>query len=76
MSPLEQAVEVCGSQAALARAIDVTPVFVHQMLRGLRQVPPRLCRRIEAATGGQVTAEQLRPDVFGVPTPASRTASA
>ncbi len=69
MTPIERAVAECGSQAALAKAIRVTPVFVNQMRHGLKQVPARLCRAIETATGGAVTAEQLRPDVFGEPKP-------
>lgn len=65
MTPIEKAVAVCGSQAELARRIGVTTVFAHQMVRGIKKIPPGLCRKIEHATDGQVTAEALRPDVFG-----------
>lgn len=64
MSPIEIAVKAAGSQAALARELGVSAPFVSQMVSGVKNVPPGLCRAIEALTGGTVTAEQLRPDVF------------
>lgn len=60
-----RAAEIVGSQAALARVIGVKPPTVNQWANGERPVPATLCRAVEAATGGAVTAEQLRPDVFG-----------
>lgn len=65
MKPLERAVEICGSQKALAESISVTPVFVSQMIGGVKRIPPRLCLPIEEATDGQVTRYDLRPDIFG-----------
>lgn len=62
---IDDAVKAAGTQAKLARAIDVSPVFVSQMRSGVKAVPAELCPRIELATGGQVTREQLRPDIFG-----------
>ncbi|WP_444890024.1 transcriptional regulator [Microbulbifer sp. CnH-101-E] len=64
-SAIDDAVRVVGSQAKLARAIGVTPVFVSQMRRGLRAVPPKLCTKIELATQRKVSRACLRPDVFG-----------
>lgn len=54
-----------GGQAALARALDVTPQAVSQWVNGKRPVPPRLAIRIEELTG--VSRHELRPDVFGAP---------
>lgn len=62
---VRRAVEVLGSQAALARALGVTPVTVGQWLkpevRTGRQVPPKQCIRIEQVTGKQVKRQDLRP---------------
>lgn len=67
MSPIKRAVKYFGSQAALAKAIGVSQVFVCHMCAEKRKVPPRLCRLIEHLTGGDVCAEELRPDVFCPP---------
>lgn len=75
MTPIARAVELLGSQANLARAIKKTPVEVHQWLHGKRPVPATSCRAIEKATGGEVTKEELRPDVFGEPKPRKREAA-
>lgn len=73
---LSRAVKIAGGQVALAAAIrarmtdsKVTQAFVHKWLNSKSQrgrVPPaEYCRAIEAATGGQITRYDLRPDVFG-----------
>ena len=59
------AVAAAGSQTELARQLECSQVFVHQMQHGLRKVPARLCLPIERATGGAVTRYDLRPDIFG-----------
>lgn len=64
MPAIQNAVEILGSQSALAASIGVSPSFVNQLVNGLRPVPPKLCRRIEVATAGKVTRKQLRPDIF------------
>lgn len=56
-----------GAQSELARALDITPVLIHQWATGRRRVPAERCRAIEEATGGVVKAADLRPDVFGGP---------
>ena len=65
MNPIEKAVQLAGGQTSLAKAIGVSPSFVSQWLSGARPVPAARCRAIEAATDGQVTSVDLRPDVFG-----------
>ena len=65
MKPIEKAVQLCGSQKALAKKIDVTPVFVSQMVTGAKSIPARLCLPIENATENRVTRYELRPDIFG-----------
>jgi DNA-binding transcriptional regulator YdaS (Cro superfamily) len=51
-----------GRASALARAIGVSPVTVHQWAGG-KQVPAERCPQIEAWSCGQVTCELLRPDL-------------
>lgn len=58
---IKRAIEAKGSGAALASAIDRSPQFVSQLLRGERSVPAELCPVIERETG--VRCEDLRPDV-------------
>lgn len=60
---IKRAINLKGSGAAFASAIDRSPQFVSQLLRGERSVPAELCPLIERATGGAVRCEELRPDV-------------
>ncbi len=63
---IQAAARILGNQAALARALGVTPVVVGQWLKPEvatgRAVPPKQCVRIEQLTNGQVTRQELRPD--------------
>lgn len=67
MTPIERAVEVMGSQSALAKAINKTPAEISQWVNGRRPIPATICRAIEKAVSGAVTVNELRPDVFGEP---------
>ena len=61
--PIERAIGIAGSQAALARLLSVHPMQItHWKNRGL---PKRWAIPIEQATEGRVTRYELRPDVFG-----------
>lgn len=63
---IKRAIDAVGSGAALAAAIDRSPQFVSQLLKGDRDVPADLCPVIEEATraaGNPVLCEELRPDV-------------
>ncbi len=63
---VRQAADLLGGRVALARALQITTVTVHQWLHpeagNGRQVPPKQCVRIERLTGGAVTRKDLRPD--------------
>lgn len=61
--PIELAIQHFGSKAELARAIGQKPMTVQQWVRRNR-IPLKHVVKIEHATGGAVTKEQLRPDVF------------
>lgn len=66
MNAIDKAVAVCGSQGKLARRIGKKQPQVSYWVRQGR-CSPEVCRSIEAATGGEVTVYELRPDVFGPP---------
>lgn len=59
---LERAINVVGSQSALAKAIGRTPQVVNNWQRR-GNVPAEHCPAIERATKGEVRCEDLRPDV-------------
>lgn len=61
---MAKAAEIVGSQASLARAVGESPQFIWEMINKGKQVPATLCIKIRIATGGQVTEQMLRPDVF------------
>ncbi|MGH8651516.1 MAG: transcriptional regulator, partial [Gammaproteobacteria bacterium] len=60
---LQQAIDLLGSQAALARRIGIRPQAVQQWTAAGR-VPPDRCLAVEHATEGKVSRYELRPDVF------------
>lgn len=69
-SPIQRAIAACdNNKAVLARLVGVTPAMVWQWENGRRPVPATRCADIEQATGGAVTRQELRPDVFGEPQP-------
>lgn len=61
---IERAVDIFGSQQALADALGVHQTFVSKMVRTGR-APAERCRQIEEVTAGRVNRYELRPDVFG-----------
>jgi DNA-binding transcriptional regulator YdaS (Cro superfamily) len=67
MTPLQRAIEHCGSQSELARRMGgkVRTAHIYHWLRN--GVTAERCIAIEHATGGAVTRYDLRPDVFGQP---------
>ena len=73
MKALARAIEICGGQHALARAVNkrisapTNPIKQQNVWHWLNKsyfVPSEYCVAIEGATGDEVTREQLRPDVF------------
>lgn len=62
-TPLQQAVEICGGQSALARLIGVTQPYIYNWLTRSKGVPPpEYCAPIEKACKGAVTRQALRPN--------------
>jgi DNA-binding transcriptional regulator YdaS (Cro superfamily) len=62
MDALQKAIELLGSQVALAKALGVTPMAVSQWKD--RGIPAERCPDIERVTNGAVRREDLRPDLF------------
>ncbi|RLA58801.1 MAG: Cro/Cl family transcriptional regulator [Epsilonproteobacteria bacterium] len=63
MNVLDKVVSIVGSQAKLAEKLEVGPMAVSHWRA--RQVPAGYCQSIERITNGEVTARDLRPDIFG-----------
>ena len=63
------------SCADFARRIGVAEPTMRSLENGTRAITPERAKLIEAATGGEVTRQQLPPDIFG-PAPISRSRAA
>lgn len=72
MKALDKAIKLAGTTKNLAEKIGVTPMAVTQW--GKRGVPVKRSLDIEAATEGEVTRHDLRPDIFG-PAPQAEQAA-
>lgn len=63
---LQTAIDIVGGQTAMARALEVSQGQVWCWLhRDKRGAPADRAVAIERLTKGQVTRQQLRPDIFG-----------
>jgi DNA-binding transcriptional regulator YdaS (Cro superfamily) len=58
-----------GAARVLAMGIGVSSPFLWQCATQRRKLPPDRCPAIEQATKGEVTCEELRPDVCWVRVP-------
>lgn len=54
-----------GSKTELANRLGITLTWLGLLIRKARKPSPELAKKIEKATKGQVTAHDLRPDLFG-----------
>lgn len=57
--------QTATTQAEFARRIGVTQGLVNQWLSGKTRITAERAVQIESATGGHVTRQDLRPDIFG-----------
>lgn len=57
--------EPIGSIKEMAEYLGVTPCWISLLINGHRKPSPKLAKRIEEATQGLVTRQELRPDLFG-----------
>ena len=63
-TPLERAIHIVGTQAALAKALHVSPSHIWNWRHRDKKVPAEKVLSIEAATDGKVTRHELRPDLY------------
>jgi len=63
MNAIQKAIEICGGPAKVAALLHVTTQAVCFWRDGKRGLPAEHCPVIERATDGQVSCEDLRPDV-------------
>jgi DNA-binding transcriptional regulator YdaS (Cro superfamily) len=62
---IRQAIELAGSQRALAEKIGLSQQGISYLLNEAPQVSAEIAIAIERATDGQIRREKLRPDIFG-----------
>lgn len=60
---LTKAVQILGTQRALAKKCNATQQYVWNWMRS-RKVPAERAIQIEVATNGEVTKEELAPEFF------------
>lgn len=63
MNAISKAIDCMGSQEQLAKAVELTQAAISQYVTGNKRPSAEVAIRIEAATAGKVTAEEVRPDV-------------
>lgn len=61
---LQKAVNFFGSQSGLAKAVGKKQGHVWWWLNKSTRVPVEIALRIEKATRGEISREELRPDLF------------
>lgn len=58
--------EIAQTKKAFAETVGIDPGHLHSILRGRRRPSVKLARKIEEATDGKVTKEELLfPEDFG-----------
>ena len=62
---LEKAIKIAGSQARLAEAIGLSQQGVSYLLNGAPTISAEISIAIDRLTNGEVSKEELRPDIFG-----------
>lgn len=62
---IERAVELAGSQRALAKKVGLSQQGISWLLRDASNVSAEIAVKIEGATEGKVSRRHLRPDLFG-----------
>lgn len=72
---LRRCIEILGSQRAVAAVVGVKQPSVNYALNKSGLVPAEWCIPLESATGGAVTRQDLRPDIYlHAPAPRRRKA--
>ncbi|MFZ5674312.1 MAG: transcriptional regulator [Pseudomonadota bacterium] len=71
---IARAIQTCGGQVPLALKAGVRQQTISKLLNRQHAVSAEVAVKIERATEGKVTREDLRPDIFR-PTPAHMDAA-
>jgi len=53
-----------GAKTEMAEYLRISPTWLSLIMKGSRRASPELSLKIEKATQGLVTREELRPDIF------------
>ncbi len=61
---IKKAIDILGSQTALARACGVKQGHISNWLRRDKKIKLENALKIERATNGRVTQKDMRPDLF------------
>lgn len=61
---IRRAIDMFGTQTALAARIGVGQNVISYWLHECKQVPPKRAVQLEAVTNGAVTRKELRPDLW------------
>jgi len=61
---IKETIRIVGGQTKLADALHVTQPFISLVLNEVKQVPAAFCMKIQHITEGEITAIDLRPDIF------------
>jgi DNA-binding transcriptional regulator YdaS (Cro superfamily) len=56
--------DIRGAKSEMAEHLRITPTWLSLIISGKRQASPVLAIALENATGGLVTRQELRPDIF------------
>lgn len=64
LNPLQKAIVIVGSQAKLARILNVKQPYIWNWLHRDKNIPAEYILKIEKATNGLVTRYELRPDIY------------
>jgi DNA-binding transcriptional regulator YdaS (Cro superfamily) len=56
--------DVRGAKSEMAEYLNITPTWMALIIANRRKASPVLALAIEKATGGLVTRQELRPDIF------------
>lgn len=62
---IRRAIELTGSQRALAEKTGLSQQGISYLLNEARQISAEIAIAIDRATDGKVPREKLRPDIFG-----------
>lgn len=63
---IERAITLRGSQAKLADAMGCSQQQISYLLKA-DSITAEMAIKVDAATGGAVSRQDLRPDIFGAP---------